>query len=187
MRRRMMGLAGVVILMGVMMTGGVGGARPKIWRQADQDGAATARAMVATIADVSWLTGRWTGVVGTGTTEEICSAPAGGVIMCMFRAMNGQQVQGLEFITLRENAPGIEERARFFGADLAEDKGDDGVALKMVSLSSAKIVFDNAKEGGPVKHITINRAGDDNFATHIELVDRMGKSSFIDSEWKRAK
>jgi hypothetical protein len=155
--------------------------------QASEDGAATARAMVATIADVSWLAGRWTGVVGTGTTEEICSAPADGVMMCMFRAMNGGKTQGMEFITLREISPGIEERARFFSSDLTEDPGDNGVALKMVSLSPMKIVFDNARENGPVKHITITRAGEDGFATHIELVGPAGKSSFIDSEWKRTK
>lgn len=180
----MLGGLGVAILCGAGLSSGM--AKPTT-KQAQQDGAATARAMVATIADVSWLTGRWTGVVGTGTTEEICSAPADGAMMCMFRAMNDGKTQGMEFITLREASPGIEERARFFSPDLTEDPGDNGVALKMVSLSPTQIVFDNARENGPVKHITITRSGEDAFATHIELVGSTGKSSFIDSEWKRAK
>jgi hypothetical protein len=137
--------------------------------------------------DISWLTGRWTGIVGTGTTEEICSTPAYGAMMCMFRALNEGKTQGMEFITLREAAPGIEERVRFFSPELTEGQPDTGVALHLVSLSPSQLVFDNARANGPVRHITINRAGDDAFATHIELVDASGKSSFIDVQWKRAK
>jgi hypothetical protein len=101
--------------------------------------------------------------------------------------MNGQEIQGMEFITLRESSPGIEERARFFKSDLTEEEPATGVALRLVRLSPTQFVFDNAKEVGPVKHITISRIGDDEFKTHIEIVDASGKSSFIDSDWKRAK
>jgi len=171
----------MVLALLVVMASWVGGA------QGNQDGAATARAMVAGVADVAWLAGRWAGTVGTGTTEEICSEPVSGVMMCMFRAMNEGKVQGLEFITLRDVAPGLEERARFFGPDLSEEQGDNGVTLRLASLSPTQLVFNNAKENGIVKHITINRPGQDEFSTHIELVDGTGKTSFIDSQWKREK
>jgi hypothetical protein len=154
---------------------------------AQQDGAATARAMIATIADFAWLKGRWTGTVGTGTTEEICSGAEAGVMICMFRAMNDGKTQGLEFITLRDAPPGVEERVRFFESDLAEEQGDNGIALHVASLSPTVIIFNNAKQVGPVKHVTITRSGDDTFSTHIELVDGAGKSSFIDAQWRREK
>jgi hypothetical protein len=140
-----------------------------------------------TIADVGWLAGRWTGMAGSESTEEICTAPARGVMTCMFRRMDGAKITGLEFITMRETATGVEERVRFFSADLTERQGDDGITMRLASVRGSQMVLENAKENGVVKQETISRQGEDSFSVHIEVVDASGKSSFIDAEWKRAK
>jgi uncharacterized protein YndB with AHSA1/START domain len=140
-----------------------------------------------TIADVAFFSGRWTGTAGTEALEEICTEPALGEISCMFRAMDGQKIEGLEFIIFRETGGGIEERTRFFSADLGQKPGDDGVTLRLASVAASKIVLDNAKPDGFVKRITVTRRGKDEFGTHIEIVDASGKPGAIDSEWKRAK
>ncbi len=139
-----------------------------------------------TIADVAFFSGRWTGTAGTEATEEICTEPARGQISCMFRAMDAQKIDGLEFIIFREVGGGIEERTRFFSADLGEKPGDDGVTLRLASAAS-EIVFENTKPNGVVKRITVTRRGKDEFSTHIEIVDASGKPGAIDSQWKRAK
>ena len=140
-----------------------------------------------TIADVAFFSGRWTGTAGTESTEEICTEPARGEISCMFRARDGQKIDGLEFIIFRETSGGIEERTRFFSGDLAEKPGDDGVTLRLANATASKIVLENAKPDGFVKRITVTRRGNDEFSTNIEIVDASGKSGAIDSEWKRAK
>jgi hypothetical protein len=94
MKRVMMG----VILMAVT----VAGALVKV----KTCGAATAASPApTTIADVAWLAGRWTGMAGSESTDEICTAPARGVMTCMFRRMDGEKITGLEFIKLREPLP----------------------------------------------------------------------------------
>ena len=140
-----------------------------------------------TIADVAFFSGRWTGTAGTEATEEICTEPARGEISCMFRAMDAQKIDGLEFIIFREVGGGIEERTRFFSADLGEKPGDDGVTLRLASVTASEIVLENTKPSGVVKRITVTRRGKDEFSTHIEIVDASGKPGAIDSQWKRAK
>jgi hypothetical protein len=176
MKRVMM----AVVLMAVMAAGAL--------VEVKRCGAATSASPVqATIANVGWLAGRWTGMAGSDSTDEICTAPARGVMTCMFRSMDPEKITGLEFITLRETASGVEERVRFFSPDLTEGQGDNGITLRLASVTGSQIVFDNAKESGVVKNETISRHGEDSFTVHIEVVDASGKSSFIDAQWKRAK
>ena len=141
----------------------------------------------ATIADVAFFSGRWIGTAGAEAVEEICTEPARGEMSCMFRAMDGKKVDGLEFIVFREVGGGVEERTRFFSGELGETPGDDGITMRLASASASKIVLENAKPEGVVKRITVTRRGKDQFSTHIEVVDASGKSGSIDAEWQRGK
>jgi uncharacterized protein YndB with AHSA1/START domain len=141
----------------------------------------------ATIADVAFFSGRWTGTAGPDSVEEICTEPARGEMSCMFRAMDAKKVDGLEFIVFRETVGGVEERTRFFSPEFAEKPGDDGITMRLASVSASKIILENAKPDGVVKRITVTRRGENEFSTHIEVVDASGKSGAIDAEWKRGK
>jgi hypothetical protein len=139
------------------------------------------------IADVAFFSGRWTGTAGAESVEEICAEPARGEMSCMFRAMDGKKVDGLEFIVFRETDGGVDERVRFFSGELGETPGDDGITMRLASVSSSKIVLENAKLEGVVKRITVTRRGKDEFSTHIEVVGADGKPGAIDAEWHRGK
>ncbi len=163
------------------------------------------------VTDFAFLAGRWTGIAGTATTEEICTEPSHHVMTCMFRSMDAENTTGLEFITLREipmatgGAPTqkgaddnpnsqrdralttVEERVRFFSPDLAEEQGDNGITLRLASVSATEIVFNNAKENGVVKNVKIIRNGEDEFTSHIDLMGPDGKPGVIEANWKRGK
>lgn len=141
----------------------------------------------ATISDVAFFSGRWTGTAGAETVEEICTEPARGEMSCMFRSMDGKKVDGLEFIVFRESAGGVEERVRFFSSELGETPGDDGITMRLASVSASNLVLENANRDGVVKRITVTRRGKDQFSTHIEVVGADGKAGAIDAEWKRGK
>jgi Domain of unknown function (DUF6265) len=141
----------------------------------------------ATIAEVSFLSGRWVGMAGTELAEEICTSPERGQMTCMLRLMSGEKIDGLEFITFRESGDGVEERTRFFSGEFGETPGDDGATMRLASATESKIVLENAKQAGPVKRITLTRRGKDEFSSHIDLVGADGKAEVIDSEWKRGK
>lgn len=143
--------------------------------------------MRATISDVAFFSGRWTGTAGTEAVEEICSEPARGEMSCMFRSMDGKKVDGLEFIVFRESGGGVDERVRFFSGELGETPGDDGITMRLASVSASKIILENAKPEGVVKRITVMRRGKDQFSTHIEVVGADGKAGAIDAEWQKGK
>jgi hypothetical protein len=148
---------------------------------------------VAKISDFAFLTGRWTGALGTGTAEETCSDASNGVMTCMIRYVEGGKVTELEFVSLHEvpiagsTRTSVEERVRFFLADLSEKPGDDGIRLVLMSVSPGEIVFDNAKTDGAVKHLRIIRNGADVFATRLEFVGADGKPGALEAKWKRVK
>jgi len=143
--------------------------------------------MHATISDVAFFSGRWTGTAGTDAVEEICTEPSRGEMSCMFRAMDAKKIDGLEFIIFRESGGGVDERVRFFSGELGETPGDDGITMRLASVSASKIVLENAKPEGVVKRITVTRRGKDQFSTHIEVVGADGKAGAIDAEWQRGK
>jgi uncharacterized protein YndB with AHSA1/START domain len=134
-----------------------------------------------------WMAGKWVGTAGQSETEQVCTAPSRGMMMCMFRVMDSTKVEGLEFSTLRETPNGLEERIRFYSPDLGETAGDNGVTLRVAKYGEREIVYDNVKPDGVVKHVTITRSGEDEFSTRIEVVNAEGKTSFIGATWRRGK
>jgi Domain of unknown function (DUF6265) len=140
----------------------------------------------ARVSDLAFLSGRWSGEVDGSKIEQVCSTTDPNVMVCMFRLMSDKGTQMLEFYTFRDTANGVEERIRFFSPDLQEEPGDHGVTLKLASVSSEKAVFENPNGTYP-KRTTIFRKGNDEFNSHIELVDAQGKGSTIDAHWARVK
>jgi hypothetical protein len=137
----------------------------------------------ARVASLHFLAGHWEGHVDDARIEQTCSIADPAVLVCMFRLMGEKGTEMLEFYTLRDTASGVEERVRFFSADLKEEPGD-GVTMKLASNSPTTFVFENPTGTYP-KRSTLTRVGNDGFHSHIELVDRKGKASTIDADWKK--
>lgn len=140
---------------------------------------------LAKVADLQFLAGHWEGSVQTAKIEQTCSLADPAVMVCMFRLMSEKGTEMLEFYTLRDTPAGVEERIRFFSPDLKEKPGD-GVTMKLASSSPTSVVFENPTGTYP-KRSTLTRTTDDAFHSHIELVDRQGKASTIDADWKKTK
>jgi len=148
--------------------------------------AATAAASSASsgkVADLHFLAGHWEGHVDQASIEQTCSVADPAVMVCMFRLMGDKGTEMLEFYTMRDTANGLEERVRFFSPDLREEPGD-GVTMKLASSTPTTFVFEN-QHGTYPKRSTLTRTADDEFHSHIELIDSKGKASTIDATWKK--
>ena len=139
----------------------------------------------AKVADLHFLAGHWEGHVDKARIEQVCSASDPAVMVCMFQLMDDKGTQMVEFYTIRDTAAGVEEKVRFFSPDLKEEPGD-GLTMKLASSSPTSFVFENPNGTYP-KRSTLTRTADDQFHSHIELIDPQGKASIIDAYWKRAK
>jgi hypothetical protein len=80
----------------------------------------------ATIDEMAWLAGRWTGDGLGGRTEEIWSPPDAGVMMGMFRLIRDDKVAFYEFLTLRSGEQGLTMQLKHFNPDMSgwEEKKD---------------------------------------------------------------
>lgn len=147
--------------------------------------AAAAPSPAPKVSDLHFLAGHWEGHVDNARIEQTCSIADPAVMVCMFRLMDDKGTQMVEFYTLRDTAAGVEERVRFYSPDLKEEPGD-GLTLKLASSSATTFVFENPNGTYP-KRTTLTRTADDEFHSHIELVDGQGKASNIDAYWKKTK
>ncbi|WP_084397448.1 DUF6265 family protein [Henriciella aquimarina] len=98
----------------------------------------------ATIEDLAWLEGRWTGGGLGGVSEEIMSAPSGGQIMGMFRQSKADgTLQFYEFYHFAEEDGSVILRIKHFHPDLTgwEEK-DEREAFPLVALGETAAYFD---------------------------------------------
>ncbi|MFZ0821080.1 MAG: DUF6265 family protein [Candidatus Acidiferrales bacterium] len=200
MRRMAVVLCGIVLIVAAEAGSGA------------RQGGAGANTVSGKIADFAWLTGWWTGTVGEATAEEICSEASHHVMSCMIRYMDAENVTQLEFVSLREmplatggppmprrgvddtgNASRgrvlttVEEKARLYPTDLREKAGDEGITLRLASVSGTEIVFDNARTDEAIKHLRYIRNGADEFTSHLDLVGADGKPAVMEAKWRRAR
>jgi hypothetical protein len=139
----------------------------------------------AKVASLHFLAGHWEGHVDNARIEQTCSIADPAVMVCMFQLLGDKGTEMVEFYTLRDTPAGVEERVRFYPPDLKAEPGD-GLTLKLASSSPTVFVFENPNGTYP-KRSTLTRTADDEFHSHIELVDPQGKASTIDAYWKKTK
>ena len=142
-------------------------------------------AAAAKVASLHFLAGHWEGHVDKARIEQTCSISDPAALVCMFQLLGDKGTEMVEFYTIRDTPDGVEEKVRFFSPDLKEEPGD-GLTLKLASNTTTTFVFENPNGTYP-KRSTLTRTADDEFHTHIELVDPQGKASTIDAYWKKTK
>ena len=80
----------------------------------------------ATIDDVSWIQGYWTGAIFGDRFEEIWSPPVNGTMMGSFKHLDGENVNFYELMTLSAQNGQIVMKVKHFHAEFTawEDKPD---------------------------------------------------------------
>jgi hypothetical protein len=96
----------------------------------------------ATIADMAWLAGHWTGPAFGGLSEEIWSAPRDGVMMGMFRLVRDGKPVFYELLTISEHQGSLLLRLKHFNPDLTgwEEKNHT-IDFPLVARSPGMIQF----------------------------------------------
>jgi uncharacterized protein DUF6265 len=80
----------------------------------------------ATLADMKWLTGHWTGDAFGGKTEELWTAPAGPNMVGVYRLVKGEKTIFYEIMVVTEVDGSLVFRLKHFDADLTgwEEKNE---------------------------------------------------------------
>jgi len=138
----------------------------------------------ATLAEFSWLAGRWRGTLGKSNTEVIYSQPEAGTMMGMFRLMEGERTNLLEFFSLRETPEGLEMRLRHFSPSLELGEKDDAITLRLATYDGTEAVFENPVHTRP-KQTIISRTGDNSYVVRSEVIGETGETRWIEVTWQR--
>lgn len=97
----------------------------------------------AKIADVGWLSGRWTGPSLGGMSEEIWGQPGGGSMLGAYRLLKDDKPVFYELVTIVEEQGTLRMRVKHFNSELNgwEDK-EKFTLFKLVSLGRGIVNFD---------------------------------------------
>ena len=116
----------------------------------------------ASIEDVSFLAGPWTGEGLGGCAEEVMAPASGGQIMGMFRQMKPEGgLRFYEFYTFSEEGGSLVLRIKHFNPDLTgwEEK-DERAEFPLAAIEGTTAYFDG---------ITYSRRGKKEFASAVNI------------------
>lgn len=115
----------------------------------------------ATLQDMTWFAGHWTGAGLGGTCEEAWSEPAAGAMMGMFRLVKEGKVVFYEFLTLVEHEGSLLLKLKHFNADLTgwEEKAHF-IKFRLLRVEPEAVYFEG---------LTFKRSGRDKLEIFLAI------------------
>ena len=109
----------------------------------------------ATIEDVAWLAGSWTGEVFGSRFEEVWSQPSAGTMMGMYKVLGEDGVSFYELEMIVEVEGSLEMRVKHFSADFtAWEEKAEYLSFPLVKVDEDQIFF----QGLTFERLDRNRA-----------------------------
>ena len=110
-------------------------------------GLATApAAMAASIADLAWMTGTWSGAVGPGVLEENWTVPRDGSIQSLVRMTAGGQTSMVELIVIEEEDDTLVLRLQQWDPGM-KPRTEAPTVMKLTELGDNMVEFGVVGEG----------------------------------------
>ena len=107
----------------------------------------------ATLKDVSWLVGSWTGEAFGSTFEEVWNPASAGSMVGMWKLMNDDEVVFYELMLLVEEEGSLSLKVKHFTDDfIAWEVKEDYVRFRLVSFDEDAVHFSG---------LSFHRIGDD--------------------------
>lgn len=96
----------------------------------------------ATLDDVAWLVGSWSGPAFGGTAEEVWNPPSAGSMVGMFKLMQSDEVSFYELLLIVEEEGTLNLKVKHFNADFSawEEKADY-INFRFISADEDAIHF----------------------------------------------
>ena len=95
----------------------------------------------ATMDDMDWLAGAWTGTQRTSSIEERWSPPAGGAMLGVSRTMKGDRMVSFEYLRIVERNGGL--------VYIPQPGGGSPTEFVLTDLGTMRAVFDNPRHDYP--------------------------------------
>ena len=133
----------------------------------------------ATIADMEWYAGRWTGSGLGGLNEEIWSPPRDGTMMGMYRMIKDGKPVFYELLLITEENGSLAIKLKHFHPDLRGwEERDASVRFPLVAKRDGRIYFDG---------MTFERIGADRVKVYLAIEHKDGKVREETFEYSRTR
>ncbi len=131
----------------------------------------------ASIHDVAWISGNWSGAAFGGTFEEIWSEPFGNSMMGMFKLVVRGRVQFYEMMTISEEKGTLILRLKHFEPDMKgwEEKNET-IDFPLVKIYDDVVFFDQ---------FTFEKTGEDELTVYLVIEDKDGKKEEVTFSFKQ--
>lgn len=140
----------------------------------------------ATLADFSWLAGRWEGKLGALSAEQEWMAPKNSTMLGFFRLTNSEKTLIIELFTIRETPDGIVFYFRHFSPELVPQEKDEAYHLDLTKSDATTFRFDNPVNN-QLKDAILTHGTDDSYISHGDITDSNGKPASIEVTYHRVK
>lgn len=134
----------------------------------------------ATIADMEWYAGHWTGTGLGGLNEEIWSPPRDGTMMGMYRMTKDGKPVFYELLLITEENGSLAVKLKHFHPDLRGwEERDVSQRFPLVGKRDQRIYFEG---------MTFERLGPDRVKVYLAIADGKGSAPHEETfEYSRAK
>jgi Domain of unknown function (DUF6265) len=153
-------------------------------RQAQSAAAVPQKA--ATLADFSWLAGRWEGTLGPLTAEQVWMAPKNGTMQGFFRLTDSEKTIMIELFTIRETQAGPEFYFRHFSTELKPWEEKEAYHLVLSKSDAGVFRFDNPIVN-QLKDAILTHVDADTYISHGDITDANGQPKVIEVTYHRVK
>lgn len=103
-------------------------------------------AMAASIADLAWMTGTWSGAVGPGVLEENWTVPRDGSIQSVVRMTGGGQTSMVELIVIEEEDDTLVLRLQQWDPGM-KPRTEGPTVMKLAEMGESTVAFEVVGEG----------------------------------------
>jgi hypothetical protein len=142
----------------------------------------------ASLDQLSWVSGAWTGTLGERTIEQHWSAPLAGSIIAMYRSIQGSRATLYELLAIEQQGEGVVLRIKHFspGAGLVgREAKDESIDHALVKLGDRTAIFEGGTPASPAR-ITFNSPDSATLNITVER-QRDGKTVSTEFKYKRMK
>ncbi|WP_289038315.1 DUF6265 family protein [Zobellia russellii] len=131
----------------------------------------------ATLSDISWMQGNWSGEAFGGITEEIWGPPSGGSMMFSFKLVADGKVSFYELGHIRELNKTLVYELKHFNADLKgwEEK-DDVQSFKLVKVEANRVYFEG---------FTFEKVSDNEINIYAQIGNEDGSAQEVTFNFKK--
>ena len=151
-----------------------------------QEGGTSSAPVKATVDQLSWVAGAWTGTLGERTVEQHWSAPRAGSIIAMYRSIQANRPTLYELLAIEQSGEHVVLRIKHFAPGpglVGREAKDESIDHTLVTLSDRTAVFEGGTPASPVR-VTFNSPDADTLNITVAR-QREGKPVATEFRYKR--